>query len=63
MIIIMAEGEFKMTKKNQFWKGMLLGAIAGGVISLIDKQTRQAMKENIQKTSNKVVYLVRNPGK
>ncbi|WP_066069397.1 YtxH domain-containing protein [Neobacillus soli] len=51
-----------MTKKNQFWKGMLLGAIAGGVISLIDKQTRQAMKENIQNTSNKVVYIVRNPG-
>jgi gas vesicle protein len=62
MIIIMVEGEFKMTKKNQFWKGMLLGAIAGGAISLLDKQTRQVMKENVQKTSNNVCHIVRNPG-
>lgn len=58
----MMEGEFKMMKKNQFWKGMLLGAIAGGAISLVDKQTRQAMKENVQKASNKVCHFVRNPG-
>ncbi len=50
-----------MTRRNQFWKGMLLGAIAGGAISLLDKQTREAMKENIQKTSSKVAYIVRNP--
>jgi len=51
-----------MTRKNQFWKGMLIGAIAGGAISLLDKQTREAMKENVQKTSSKVAYIVRNPG-
>ncbi|MFJ7724998.1 YtxH domain-containing protein [Neobacillus sp. NPDC097160] len=51
-----------MTRKNQFWKGMLLGALAGGAISLLDKQTREAMKENVQKTSSKVAYIVRNPG-
>jgi len=62
MIFIMVEGEFKMTRKNQFWKGMLIGAIAGGAISLLDKQTREAMKENVQKTSSKVAYIVRNPG-
>lgn len=50
-----------MTRKNQFWKGMLLGAIAGGAISLLDKQTREAMMENIQKTSSKVAYIVQNP--
>jgi gas vesicle protein len=47
-----------MTRKNQFWKGMLLGAIAGGAISLLDKQTRQAMKENVQKAAN----IVKHPG-
>ena len=51
-----------MTRKNQFWKGMLFGAIAGGVISLLDKDTRQVMKENVQTASGKVSYIVRNPG-
>jgi len=57
----MLEGEVKMTKKNQFWKGMLLGAIAGGVLSLLDKDTREAMKENVKRTSGKVGYIVRHP--
>ncbi|MEH7302603.1 YtxH domain-containing protein [Neobacillus drentensis] len=51
-----------MTKKNQFWRSMLIGAIAGGAISLLDKPTRQAMKENVLKTSKKVSYIARNPG-
>lgn len=51
-----------MTGRNQFWKGMLLGAIAGGALSLLDKPTRQAMKENVQRVSGKAAYLVRNPG-
>jgi len=58
---LMLEGEVKMTKKNQFWKGMLLGAIAGGVLSLLDKDTREAMKENVKRTSGKVGYIVRHP--
>jgi gas vesicle protein len=58
----MIKGDVKMTKKNQFWRGMLLGAIAGGAISLLDKQTRHAMKENVQKTTTKVTYIFRNPG-
>jgi gas vesicle protein len=62
MIIRDKEGKVKMTKKNQFWKGMLLGALAGGAISLFDKQTRQIMKENVQKTSSKVTYILRHPG-
>ncbi|MEH7501963.1 YtxH domain-containing protein [Neobacillus drentensis] len=51
-----------MTKKNQFWRGMLLGALAGGAISLLDKQTREVMKENVQKTTTKVTYILKNPG-
>lgn len=51
-----------MTKKNQFWRGMLIGALAGGAISLLDKPTRQAMKENVIKVSSKVTYIAKNPG-
>lgn len=51
-----------MTKKNQFWKGMLIGAVAGGAISLFDKNTRAIMKDNVQKTSKKVYEIVRHPG-
>jgi gas vesicle protein len=56
------EGEFKMTEKNQFWRGMLIGALAGGAISLLDKHTRETMKENVLKTSKQVTYIVKNPG-
>jgi len=51
-----------MTRKNQFWKGVLLGAIAGGAISLLDKQTRVTMKDNVQRVSSKAAYLIKNPG-
>jgi gas vesicle protein len=55
------KGELKMTSKNQFWKGMLYGAIAGGALSLLDRQTRQIMKENVQKAYTQVSYVVRHP--
>ncbi len=58
----MIKGDVNMTKKNQFWRGMLLGALAGGAISLLDKQTREVMKENVQKTTTKVTYILKNPG-
>ncbi|MEH7417896.1 YtxH domain-containing protein [Neobacillus drentensis] len=50
-----------MTRKNQFWKGLLLGAIAGGALSLLDKDTRETMKENVKKTSGKIGYIIRHP--
>jgi gas vesicle protein len=50
-----------MEKKNQLWKGMLLGAIAGGALSLLDKETREIVKENVQSAARKVTYVVRNP--
>ncbi|WP_246145603.1 YtxH domain-containing protein [Bacillus rubiinfantis] len=50
-----------MTKKNLFWTGMFLGAMAGGAISLIDKHTREEMKDNVQKVSGKVIETVRHP--
>ncbi|MDR4945674.1 YtxH domain-containing protein [Neobacillus cucumis] len=50
-----------MTRKNQFWKGMLLGAIAGGALSLLDRNTREVMKENVKKTSESLGHLVCHP--
>jgi gas vesicle protein len=62
MINNVEKGEVKMTRKNQFWKGMFLGAIAGGAISLLDKQTRSVMKENLQKVTHQTSYILQNPG-
>lgn len=42
---------------NKFWKGMLWGAVAGGVLSLLDRETRYAMKKNCQKASR----IINNP--
>ncbi|MGJ7911739.1 YtxH domain-containing protein [Neobacillus sp. LXY-1] len=51
-----------MTKKNQFWKGMLIGALAGGAISLFDKPTRETMKGHVKNVSGKVGYVIKHPG-
>lgn len=50
-----------MSTANKFWKGMLWGAIAGGAISLLDKQTRTIMKENCAKAAKNVSYAIKNP--
>ncbi|MCM3569204.1 YtxH domain-containing protein [Neobacillus mesonae] len=50
-----------MTKKNLFWKGMFLGALAGGAVSLFDRNTREVMKGNVQKASSKVYDTVKHP--
>ncbi len=50
-----------MSETNYFWKGVLIGAMAGGVLSMLDKQTRNAVISNYQKTSKNVTYLVKNP--
>lgn len=47
--------------KNLFFKGMLYGAIAGGTLSLLDKQTRQIMKRNVKKGYDQVSYVVTHP--
>jgi gas vesicle protein len=51
-----------MSNLKKFWKGMLWGALAGGAITLLDKDTRDAMKENCQKATKSVSHLIKNPG-
>lgn len=50
-----------MSNSKKFWKGMLWGALAGGAISLLDKQTRIAMKDNCVKAAKSVSYVIKNP--
>lgn len=50
-----------MGNTNRFWKGMLLGALAGGAISLLDKETRQAVVEGIKKGKEEVTYFITHP--
>ncbi|MFP7299122.1 YtxH domain-containing protein [Neobacillus niacini] len=47
--------------KNLFFKGVFYGAIAGGVLSLLDKKTRQDMKVNVKKAYEQVSYAARHP--
>ncbi|MDP4085548.1 MAG: YtxH domain-containing protein [Bacillota bacterium] len=42
---------------NKFWKGMFFGALAGGALTLFNRETRIVMKENCQKASK----LIKNP--
>lgn len=51
-----------MANSKRFWKGMFIGALTGGALSLLDKETREAVKENWQKTVNVTSKLIQNPG-
>jgi gas vesicle protein len=53
--------EKTMGSSKRFWMGMVLGALAGGAVSLLEKSTRQAVKEDFSKVSSGVSYVVKNP--
>lgn len=40
---------------------MVIGALAGGAVTLLEKSTRQAVKEDLSKVSSSVSYVVKNP--
>lgn len=46
---------------NKFWKGVLMGALAGGVISLLDRDTRQSVVEGVKKGTKEVTYYITHP--
>ncbi|MCP1156952.1 YtxH domain-containing protein [Bacillus infantis] len=49
--------------KTKLLQGMLLGAIAGGALSLFDKETRRAVLETSRKTAGSAAYYIKNPSK
>jgi gas vesicle protein len=46
---------------TKFWKGVLLGAIAGGALSLLDRTTRYTVIGNCQRTTDKIKYYAKHP--
>lgn len=50
-----------MGNKNKFWKGILFGAIAGGAVALLDKETRHSVIEDIKKGTKEVTHFITHP--
>jgi gas vesicle protein len=50
-----------MASSKKFWLGMALGAIAGGAVSLLDRGTRAAVREDFQKASGSIAYIAKHP--
>ena len=41
--------------RNKFYKGVMLGAVAGGLLSLLDRSTRQEVGSTIKE--QRTIYL------
>ncbi|WP_077210882.1 YtxH domain-containing protein [Bacillus dakarensis] len=50
-----------MGSQNKFFKGILMGAIAGGAISLLDRETRKSVVESCKKGTKEVSYYLSHP--
>lgn len=50
-----------MGNMNKFWKGMFVGAVAGAALSLLDRETRQAVGEKCGKATKNISYAVTHP--
>jgi len=49
-----------MNKRN-ICTGMIVGAIVGGLVSLLDKSTRHYAKDKLNETKNCSKYYLKNP--
>ncbi|MBU8880514.1 YtxH domain-containing protein [Bacillus sp. FJAT-29790] len=47
--------------KSLFWKGVIYGALAGGALSLLDKNTRQSVMKSCKKTTSEISFYVKHP--
>lgn len=50
-----------MGKTNRLWTGMIIGAIAGGLVSLLDRETREAVREKSEKITKNISYVITHP--
>lgn len=50
-----------MGSQNRFLKGIVLGAIAGGAISLLDRETRKSVVESCKRGTKEVSYYLSHP--
>ncbi|WP_079708793.1 YtxH domain-containing protein [Paraliobacillus ryukyuensis] len=47
--------------KNLLVKGMILGALAGGALTLFDHDTRKEVKYKVKKINSRTTYYFRHP--
>jgi len=47
--------------KNLFFKGVFFGALVGGALSLLHKETRRDVMNASKKTINQIKYVVTHP--
>lgn len=47
--------------KSKFGTFIVLGAIAGAAISLLDRKTRESVVDTTKKVTNEVTYYTKNP--
>jgi gas vesicle protein len=52
---------FNMGNTNKFWTGIIVGAVAGGLVSLMDHETRQAVNEKYGKVTKNISYAITHP--
>lgn len=46
---------------NKFFKGVMLGAVAGGLLSLLDRTTRQEVGSTLKNSGNYISAYSKNP--
>ena len=46
---------------NKFFKGVMLGAVAGGLLSLLDRSTRQEVGSTLKNSGNYISTYSKNP--
>lgn len=47
--------------KSKLLEGIIIGAIAGAAISMLDKNTRRTVIENSKAVKNKTVHMIKHP--
>lgn len=47
--------------KGLLYKGMIIGAIVGGAITLLNRNTRKEVITGLKKTKNKTFYYMNHP--
>jgi gas vesicle protein len=50
-----------MGSTKRFWKGILLGAIAGGAVALLDNETRKSVFERCKKNAEEISFYIMHP--
>ncbi|PFG03627.1 hypothetical protein [Bacillus sp. es.034] len=47
--------------RNKFYKGVMLGAVAGGILSLLDRSTRQEVGSTLKNSGQYISTYSKNP--